>query len=278
MSPSHDALIRDAVRMFSAAGLEDPTRDSRHLMRWVLGIEAAGLASVLPDPASAETEQRFRSAVDERLRRRPVSHITGVRDFWTQSFRVTSDVLDPRPETEVLVAEALHRGPFRNVLDLGTGSGCLLVTLLAEWPGATGTGTDISPDALAVARQNAATHGVAARAAFHRIDWAAGINGPFDLIVSNPPYLAADEIAGLAPEVRDHEPHIALSPGGDGLDSYRAIAASLKPLLAPQGRVMVEIGPTQSQDVAAIFAAAGLCIMGIIPDLDQRARVITARF
>ena len=202
---------------------------------------------------------------------------SGERLFWDRAFRVTPDVLDPRPETEVLIAEALHRGPFERILDIGTGSGCILLTLLAEWRGATGIGTDISPAALEIAAANAALLDVAGRAGFLLTDWTDAVAGPFDLIVSNPPYVTAEEMAALAPEVRLHEPHGALSPGGDGLDAYRAIAPALRPLLAPGGIAMVEIGPTQYEAVAALLAASGLNVLMVIPDLDQRARVVVAQ-
>ena len=277
MSMTRAALVRAAAERLAAAGVPDAGRDARLLMRWAGGRDGAGLAAVIEEPPGAEEAARFAAAADRRAAREPLSHITGERLFWDRAFRVSPDVLDPRPETEVLIAEALHRGPFGRILDIGTGSGCILLTLLAEWPGATGIGTDISAAALEIAAANAAALELSERAGFLLTDWTDRVAGPFDLIVSNPPYIAADEMAALSPEVRLHEPHGALSPGGDGLDAYRAIAPALRLLLAPGGLAMVEIGPTQYEAVAALLAAAGLNVLMVIPDLDQRARVIVAQ-
>jgi release factor glutamine methyltransferase len=202
-----------------------------------------------------------------------MGQILGHRAFWRHRFRVTPDVLDPRPETEALVAEAL-RAPFVRVLDLGTGSGAILLSLLADRPAATGLGTDVSAPALAVAAHNAAALGLADRAAFLRADWFDGVAGSFDLIVSNPPYIAEGEMAALAPEVRDWEPRLALTPGGDGLAAYRTIAAGAGAHLAPGGRLIVETGAAQGPAVAAIMAAAGLGPVRVLPDLAGRDRVV----
>jgi release factor glutamine methyltransferase len=183
-----------------------------------------------------------------------------------------------------MVAHALEGAPPKRVLDLGTGSGCILLTLLAEWPQATGVGVDNSAAALEVAASNARNLGVADRAELVTGDWCAGLDGQFGLIVSNPPYIAADEIAGLAPEVRLHEPLAALSPrgdsggdpGGDGLDAYRRIAAGVGPLLAPGGRLLMEIGPRQAAAVGRILADAGIAVTAVLPDLDGRDRVVSA--
>ncbi len=168
----------------------------------------------------------------------------------------------------------------RRVLDLGTGSGCILLTLLAEWPQARGVGVDISAAALEVAAENARSLGVAGRAELVTGDWCAGLDGQFGLIVSNPPYIAADELAGLAPEVRLHEPLAALCStgdlGGDGLDAYRRIAAGVGPLLAPGGRLLMEIGPRQAAAVGRILADAGMAVTAVLPDLDGRDRVVSA--
>jgi release factor glutamine methyltransferase len=179
--------------------------------------------------------------------------------------------------TETLVHEALHRGPFKRVLDLGTGSGCILISLLAAWPEALGVGTDISTAALEVAHRNASQIGVGSRARFQQAEWFAGLEGPFDLIVSNPPYIAEHEMEDLSPEVRDHEPRCALTPGGDGLQAYRDIGAGAKRMLTENGWLMLEIGPTQSESVAAILAGSGLIVHSIIPDIDQRPRVIVGK-
>ncbi len=223
-------------------------------------------------PLPPEVAAKFEVAVNARLMRQPVSQIRGWRHFWKHRFTVTPDVLDPRPETETLVAHALA-GPFARVLDLGTGSGAILLSLLAERPGATGLGTDLSPAALAVARGNATTLAIT-NAAFLVSDWFAAVDGRFDLIVSNPPYIAAAEMAALDPEVRDWEPHLALTPGGDGLGAYRAITAQAGQHLSPGGRLMVEIGPSQAAAVAALFDGAGLVDVVVLCDHDGRDRVI----
>lgn len=247
----------EARTRLAAAGVADPGGDATRLRRAADGAAA------------------FAAMVERRARREPVSHILGRRAFWRHNFLVTAEVLDPRPETETLVQAALA-APFGRVLDLGTGSGCILLSLLAERTAATGLGTDLSVAALAVARRNAAATGVGARAAFLLSDWLERVEGSFDLIVSNPPYVAAAEMPGLAPEVRDWEPHLALTPGGDGLDAYRAIVRDAPGHLAPGGRLIVEIGPTQAAAVSALFARAGLAAVSTLRDLDGRDRVIVA--
>lgn len=269
-----DAL-RAALSRLAAAGIPDAARDARHLLAHAMGVTPDRLTLHLPDPLTPEAAARFETALRARERRQPVSQITGTRVFWGRNFRVTPEVLDPRPETECLIAAALER-PFTRVLDLGTGSGAILLTLLAECPAAIGLGTDLSAAALAVAQANADALGLASRARFLQSDWFTDVPGRFDLIVSNPPYIAADEMPGLSPEVRDWEPHLALTPGGDGLDAYRAIAAGAPRHLAPGGRLMVEIGPTQGPAVSAIFMRAGFADPTILPDLDHRDRVVLA--
>ena len=270
-------LIMAAAVVLKKAGVEDPGREARLLMRWASGMDGAAMAAAADEVCPEEQRARFAIGLARRAAREPLSHITGRRAFWSREFRVTRDVLDPRPETEVLLSEALHRGPFARVLDLGTGSGCLIVSLLAEWPNAVGLGTDVSGRALDIAHQNAKIHGVIDRLELRKTDWLAGIDGPFDLVVSNPPYIREDELPGLSPEVRDHEPPPALSPGGDGLGAYQTIAEGIRRVLAPRGLVMLEIGPTQADQVGTILTLAGLTVLALIPDLDQRPRVIVAQ-
>ena len=269
------ALSRAAADL-RAAGIPDPMRDARLLLAHALGVAPERLTLHLHDAADPKAAARFDDLIAARRQRRPLSHLTGRRLFWGRSFRVTPDVLDPRPETETLVALVLA-APFASVLDLGTGSGAIVLSLLADRPQARGTGTDISAAALAVARSNAAALGVDDRVDLILSDWWAQVTGRFDLVVSNPPYIAAAEMAALSPEVRDHEPHLALTPGGDGLDAYRAIAAQAPLHLAPGGRILVEIGPTQGPAVAALFADAGLHDIRLNPDMDGRDRVVAAR-
>ena len=205
-----------------------------------------------------------------------MAQITGRRLFWGRSFQVSRDTLDPRPETEILVQAALAQ-PFAKVLDLGTGTGCILLSLLADRPMAQGVGLDISEAALGVARANAQDLGLGQRAQFVASNWFAQVQGRFDLIVSNPPYIAADEMSQLSPEVRDWEPQIALTPGGDGLEAYRQIARGAGARLLPQGRILLEIGPTQAQDVSKLLGAQGFVQIQVLPDLDGRDRVVSAQ-
>ena len=267
--------LRLAVPRLMAAGVGGAARDARVLLAHAMGIAVDRLGLHLSEPLTEGVAGRFEAALVARIGRQPVSQITGKRLFWKHEFRVTPDVLDPRPDTEVLVAVALERG-FQRMLDLGTGSGCILFSCLGDRPLATGIGTDISEAALAVARTNAGALGLTDRAGFQRADWCLGVAGRFDLIVSNPPYIAADEMAGLDPDVRNHEPHLALTPGGDGLGAYRAIAAQAPALLQPGGRLIVEIGPVQAAAVTGLFAAHGLAKIAVRQDLDGRDRVVMA--
>ena len=270
-----EAALRLAVPALRDAGVEDAARDGRMLMAHAMGIAADRLTLHLADELTEPQAKVFEAALAARVSRQPVAQIIGQRMFWGRSFRVTKDTLDPRPDTEALVIAALER-PFLNVLDLGTGTGCVILSLLADRPMARGLGVDISGAALKVVQDNAASLGVAARADFRVSDWFSNVTGRYDLIVSNPPYIAADEMPGLAPEVRDWEPHLALTPGGDGLDPYRIIARAAPARLMAGGRLMVEIGPTQGAAVAAMFAAQGLVDIRVLPDMDGRDRVVAA--
>jgi release factor glutamine methyltransferase len=266
-----DAL-RLAVHRLQAAGFG--AGDARPLLAHALGLEPARLTLHLNEPITDSALAAFDLAISARLRHQPVAQIIGHRMFWRHSFIVTSDTLDPRPETETLVAEAL-RGTFQSVLDLGTGTGCILLSLLAERPEAHGTGADISPAALQVAARNAAALGLDHRVEWVQSDWFSRIKGQFDLIVSNPPYIAADEMAHLSKDVLNWEPHLALTPGGDGLEAYRQIALGA-PLVAG-GRILLEIGPTQGAAVSKLLSAQGFEAIRILPDLDGRDRVVCAQ-
>jgi release factor glutamine methyltransferase len=265
-----------AVARLRAAGVPEPAGDARRLLAQAAGVEPGRLTLMIPEPLAPDAAAQFERYVALRARRMPVSRIVGRRAFYGRSFLTDPEVLDPRPETETLVEAALSE-PFSRMLDLGTGSGCILVSCLAERPAATGLGTDISEAALLTAAANAERHGVSARAAFVRADWLEGLEGRFDLVVSNPPYIAEAELAGLAPEVRDHDPRHALTPGGDGLGAYREIARGLPGHLAPGARCLLEIGPGQGPQVAALLAAAGLEEIRTIRDLDGRPRVVIGR-
>lgn len=267
--------LRAAIPRLKAAGIDSAPRDARLLLAHAMGIAADRLTLHLPDTLSDPAQAAFDAAIAARLTRQPVAQIIGQRLFWGRTFKVTQDTLDPRPETEILVAEALSR-PFLKILDLGTGTGCILLSCLADMPMASGTGSDLSAQALAVAQENADRLHLATRVKFTQSDWLKSIPGRFDLIVSNPPYIAADEMPQLAPDVLQWEPHSALTPGGDGLDAYRQIALQAPSRLLNGGRILLEIGPTQGPAVSALLAAQGLHHIRILQDLDGRDRVVAA--
>lgn len=269
---------RAAVAILEQAAVPGATQDVAALLAYVLAVDRSELALISPQiELSAAQESRFDAAIAARAARQPVSQITGTRLFWGRAFTVTPDVLDPRPETEVLIDAALALS-FASVLDLGTGSGCILLTLLMERPEARGIGVDLSAPALDVAQRNQQRLAPGANVEWRQGSWFDPVRGRFDLIVSNPPYIAADEMAGLSPEVRDWEPQMALSPGGDGLQAYRVIAGSAPQYLTPGGWLMVEIGASQGTAVKELFNSAGFSETRILLDLDGRDRVVMGRF
>lgn len=273
MSQTGTAILIAATRTLTEAGIPDAPTDARKLLAYALGIAADRLTLHLTEPVAAEKEAAFAALVERRLAREPVSHLIGQRAFYGRQFRVTPDVLDPRPDTETLIEAALAQ-PFERVLDLGTGSGCILLTLLAEMPDATGLGLDREAGALAVAQDNANTLGLADRSAFLVSDWFQEVTETFDLIVSNPPYIAKAEMPDLSPEVQGYEPRVALTDEGDGLGCYRHILAQAAPFLRREGRILFEIGPSQAEDVSAIAAVRGFETTATIKDLDGRDRVV----
>jgi release factor glutamine methyltransferase len=268
-----------ARKRLEAAGVESPAIDARLL------LEAAAEATrtdIVTDPYRAVSDAQATTLDDyltRRARREPVSHIVGRKGFWKIMLQVTPDVLTPRPDTETVVEYVLRDFPEHadwSVLDLGVGSGAILFAILAERPAAKGLGIDVSEEALAVARENAANLGLGGRAALLRGDWAYGLGDEsFDLVVSNPPYIADAVIATLDPEVRDHEPRLALSGGADGLDAYRILAPEILRVLKPGGRFAVEIGYDQREAVEALFRAVGADAVITLPDLGQRDRVVS---
>jgi len=266
--------LRRAVGELRGAGCPDPARDARLLLAHAIGLSPSSISLEGARVLTAAEQTQFAKVVTRRLAREPVSHILGYREFWGRRFEVSAAVLDPRPETETIIEAALAGGPKRRVLDLGTGSGCLALTLAAEWPDAVATAVDCSESALAVAARNATTLGVAARATFHQGNWFDPLEGVFDLIVSNPPYITTAEMAELEPDVANWEPHIALTPGGDGLASYREIAGGLRAHLAPGGSALLEFGAGQGPAVTAIFNAEGWSETRLLPDLSGRPRTL----
>ncbi|MBP0481022.1 peptide chain release factor N(5)-glutamine methyltransferase [Sagittula salina] len=270
-------LLAQATRRLAAAEIPDPGRDARRLMAHVLKVPPGRLTLFLPEPVDPELEVVYLTLVERRADRVPVSHLVGRRQFYGREFLVTPEVLDPRPETETLIEVALS-APFHTVLDLGTGSGCILLTLLSERQDAVGYGCDISPAALNVAYWNRNALGLEDRAELREGRWFGALRGVeerFDLIVSNPPYIAVNEMPFLAPEVRDYEPRLALTDENDGLTAYHAILSEALHWLQPGGRLVVEIGARQGMAVTDLFTAAGLRNVRLIPDLDGRDRVVT---
>ena len=276
------AARRALARAFRLAGLETPELDARVLVGHALGLDHAGLTAGADYALSSAEHARIAGLAERRLNREPVARIVGVREFWGLPICISPAVLVPRPETETVVEAALAaidaQGPrtrLRRIADLGTGSGALLLALMRELPGAFGVGTDTSPRALMVARANARRLGLMP-VAFIACDIAAALCGPFDLIVSNPPYIRSGDIDALAPEVRDFDPRTALDGGPDGLDCFRAIAAAVPALLAPDGVLVVELGAGQAPAAAALFAAAGLAPWPPRTDLHGVPRALPA--
>ena len=283
------ASVSEAIsllaRAFHTAGIEAADVDGRLLVGHALHLDRARLIAQSDRILEAREINVISALAARRLKREPVSRILGQKEFWSIALAITPDVLVPRPETETVVEGALDfvvRGGLRmeklRILDIGTGSGALLLALLRELPNATGTGTDISTGALKVARENAARCGVEGRCTFVVCDIASVVEGPFDLLVSNPPYIAHSEITSLAPEVKNYDPTVALDGGDDGLAAYRAIAADAKRLLAPGARMFVELGAGQEAAVRDLFTNVGL-IAGIArTDLAGIPRVLGAGF
>lgn len=267
------ALI-SASKSLTQAGIDGASRDARILMAHVLDMDASRITLVAPDALEPAQQAAFEACITRRINREPVSHILGRRQFYGRDFIVTPDVLDPRPETEVLVAEALKR-PFASVLDMGVGSGAILLSLLAEQPLAKGQGSDLSDKALKVAGRNADQLGLSKRVSFVQSDWFESISGTFDMIVSNPPYIGLDEMPDLSPEL-SHEPRLALTDEADGLTPYRIISAGALAHLTPRGRILFEIGPTQGAAVADMLLEQGFKGVRVVPDMDGRDRVVCA--
>ncbi|HSZ68621.1 MAG TPA: peptide chain release factor N(5)-glutamine methyltransferase [Xanthobacteraceae bacterium] len=279
-----DAARRALAEKFAAAGLDSPQLDARILVGHALGLDHAALLAAAERVLSADEDSAIAVLVERRLAHEPVARIVGTKEFWSLDLRIDDATLVPRPETETVVEAALAaidrrgaraRARALRIVDLGTGSGAILLALLSELKNAHGIGSDINPRALAVARDNAVRLGQS-NVAFVACDLAAALRGPFDLIVANPPYIASSDIATLAPEVRLFDPRLALDGGADGLNFYRAIAAAAAELLTPDGAVVVEIGAGQAEPVATIFAAAGLVPSPPRPDLHGVPRALIA--
>lgn len=272
-----DALHLSVSSRFEAAGIHPAGHEARILLCYRLGIEwsdfynRAGLT--IPESLYIQIE----NDMAQRLSGKPLSKILGVQEFYGREFRVSGDVLDPRQDTETLIDIALKRfdkAEVIRILDLGTGSGCILLTLLCELPKASGIGADISVKALQIARENAVNHAMTDRSEWLESDWYSAIPAEqFDLVVSNPPYIRAAVIPGLAPEVKNHDPILALDGGDDGLDAYKKILSSLKKFLKPDGIALFEIGYDQSEDVMRLSRESRFMHCDVHPDLAGQPRV-----
>ena len=271
------AALRHGAAVLAAAGIDDARREARMLLHHALGLPERTLLA----PDAAVDPARYEALLARRAAREPMAFITGRRGFWTLDLEVSPETLIPRADTETLIHAALAAFPQRErvraVLDLGTGTGALLLAALVEFPVAFGVGVDRSAGAAALAARNARTNGLAARAAFLAGDWAAALDARFDLILANPPYIPKADIAGLMPEVARHEPRAALDGGADGLDAYRAILADLGRLLAPGGAAILELGHGQAESVAAIAAGAGFAAPALRADFGGIARALVLR-
>jgi release factor glutamine methyltransferase len=275
------SVLGAAAAALAAARFDEPRRQARRLIAAALGL-SPGEVLAHPERRLAIAEhQRIAATLDRMLTREPLTRILGRREFWGLGFFLSADTLDPRPETETVVEAVLARRPDRRpayrILDLGTGTGCLLLALLAEFPKAGGLGIDIAPGAVVTARHNAEALGLGDRARFVVGDWCRALAGRFDLVVANPPYIASATIPGLPREVREHDPHRALDGGADGLAAYRLIAADLARLLTPGGLFATEIGSDQAGAVTELLAGAGLAVEAVVPDLAGLPRCVVAR-
>ena len=284
-APSLDAARRALAARFKSAGSDSAELDARLLIGAVLNLDLTGIITEASRTLTPGEASRLEAFADRRLAGEPVARILGTKEFWGLPLNLSPATLVPRPDTETLVELALDMlrdgGPKHHPLriaDLGTGTGAILLALLSELPDATGIGTDISAEALKTARDNAISLGFSGRAAFVRCDFAAALSGPFDLIVSNPPYIRTSDIAGLAPEVRDHDPRLALDGGADGLEAYRVLITQGACLLAPGAALVVEAGQGQTAQIEALMTAAGLSLPGPPrADLAGIARAVGAR-
>lgn len=255
---------------FRVAGIEEPEADARVLVRHVTGVDPALPGLAAQRPLAADEAETVEALAARRLAREPVARIVGEREFFGLALALNAACLVPRPDTETVVEAALAVLPAGcplRVLDLGTGPGTILLAILHERPNAQGLGIDLSAEALEAARANAAALGLAGRADFRQGDWTIGLDGAFDLIISNPPYIPSLDCETLQAEVRAHDPRLALDGGPDGLVAYRAILAAAGPLLAPGGHVVLEIGIGQAMDVARLAREAGLSLKGLASDL-----------
>lgn len=287
-NPFTGQSIEGARRALSAqlrsARLDDAELDARILVGAALGLDLTGLIAQAARPLAAAEASRLAQHAQRRIAGEPVARILGTREFWGLPFRLSEATLVPRPDTETVVELALEVLRERQashpprIADIGTGSGAILLALLHEIPDASGVGTDLSQTALRTARDNAVALGLADRAGFVACSYAAALGGPFDLIVSNPPYIPSAEIPKLSVEVREHDPHLALDGGNDGYDAYRALIPQASELLAPGGALIVEAGQGQAQNIETLMRGAALSVdRSPKADLAGIPRAVSAR-
>jgi release factor glutamine methyltransferase len=272
------AFLCRAGQHLRAAGIENPRLEARLLLGHAMGVEAIDLLRDPRRPVPTGAASRFGDLLRRRLDRVPIAHLTGVREFWSLPIQVSPATLIPRPDSETLIEAALATFPdrtaVRTVLDLGTGTGCLLLAALTEFDAAEGVGVDHVPEAAALARENAHQFGLAGRARLVVGCWAASLASQFDLVLCNPPYVTTAEMATLDQDVARYEPASALDGGSDGLDAYRAVIADLRRLLAPDGRAILELGQGQASAVSTLSRAAGLDVIALRPDLGGVGRAL----
>jgi release factor glutamine methyltransferase len=275
------AVLDECANELAAGGLDEPRRRARRLIAAALGWSETEVFARPEQVLRVEQHSRVAAIARRVVAREPLSRVLGRREFWGLDFTLSPDTLDPRPDSETVVEAVLARltdraKPYR-FLDLGTGSGCLLLALLSEYPATSGVGTDIAFGAARTARHNAERFGMRGRAHFVVGDWGGALDGAFDAVVANPPYIATAELARLPSEVRDHDPPRALDGGADGLAAYRAISLELPRLIVPGGLFAAEIGIGQAETVAAIVAAGGLAVERVTADVAGIPRVVVAR-
>lgn len=265
------------IKKLTESGSESPELEARRLIKRHLNLEWAEIISNPGKVPSGSGTNAIRNDLERMMKGEPLSRIEGIREFHGLEFELGPDTLDPRPETEILVDHALklfHGKHPARILDLGTGTGCIIITLLKEWAGTTGLATDMSPGALETAKRNAQRHGVGGRLEFKQADWGEGLAGPFDLILSNPPYIRHSDIESLQEEVRNHDPILALSGGFDGLDAYKKIFSGLPCLLKKGGKALFEIGAGQEADIVRLSRESRIRVEAVRPDYAGIPRVV----
>jgi release factor glutamine methyltransferase len=275
-----DTVIAVATAQLASVGIADARREARLILALALEVDPAMVLGYPERELDAGQRARLDRLIARRLKHEPFSRLKGIREFWSLDFALSPETLDPRPDSETVIEAALahlpdRRAPLR-LVDFGTGTGCLLLALLSELPNATGLGIDILPGAVEIARRNAASLGLSARAQFRLGDWDRGIVGEADVILANPPYIPSQEVPSLAPEVADFEPLIALDGGPDGLVAYRALAPAVQRLLTQGGLACLELGAGQAVSVAGILSESGLTINEIRRDLSGVERCLVA--